>query len=209
MPAFAGRHAPLGVTATGIPEDVEDRAALYRSLVVDRHMLIVLDNARSARQVRPLLPSASTCLVMVTSRHRLDGLVVQHVVERIKLDLLSTDEAVDLLAQRLTRDRVDAEPRAARDLVELCARLPLALSIASASHHPDAPLWRLVERLRDERDRLDALDLGEAESDIRAIFSWSRQRLSDEAERLFRLLGVHPGPDIDIYACAALLVRQW
>ena len=184
---------------------METRAALYRSLVADRRMLIVLDNARSAAQVRPLLPSASACLVVVTSRNCLDGLTVQHGVERINLGLLPTDDAVELLAQRLTRERVNAEPQATADLVKVCARLPLALSIAAAGHHPDAPLRELVERLHDERGRLDVLDLGEVDLDVRAVFSWSIQQLPVEARRSFRLLGIHPGPDIDIYACAALL----
>jgi tetratricopeptide (TPR) repeat protein len=203
--ALFGFLRALGVTAARVPEEAEVRAALYRSLVTDRRMLIVLDNAQSAAQVRPLLPGASSCVVVVTSRSCLDELVVYQGAERINLGLLSTEEAADLLARRIDRERVDAEPQAARDLVELCARLPLALSIAAAGHHPDAPLRELVERLRGERSRLDALDLGEADLDLRAVFSWSVRQLTPDAGCLFRLLGVHPGPDVDAHVCAALL----
>ncbi|HEU5474723.1 MAG TPA: tetratricopeptide repeat protein [Actinophytocola sp.] len=196
----------LGVVPSGIPSDLDARAALYRGLVADRRLLIMLDNAASADQVRPLLPNTPTCLVIVTSRNRLDGLAVREGAHRIALDVLPDSDARDLLAARITPDRLAGEPEAAADLINLCARLPLALSIvaARAANHP---LASLVRELDDERNRLDALDLGDPDLDLRAVFSWSYRALSPESARLFRLLGLHPGPDIDRHACAALLDR--
>jgi tetratricopeptide (TPR) repeat protein len=204
--ALHGFLETLGVVASGIPGDLDARAALYRTLVADRRLLIVLDNAASADQVRPLLPNSPTCLVIVTSRNRLDSLAVHEGAHRIALDVLPTEDALDLLAQRITPDRFAAEPDAAADLIKLCARLPLALSIvaARAANHP---LSHLVRQLEDERSRLDTLNLGDPDLDIRAVFSWSYHALSPEAARLFRLLGLHPGPDIDHNACAALVER--
>jgi tetratricopeptide (TPR) repeat protein len=194
-------HA-LGVPAAGMPNDTAARAEVYRGLIAGRRMLIVLDNARSSADVTPLLPNASTCMVVVTSRDRLHGLVVRNGADRIELAPMSTVGSLELLAQRLTRARVDAEPEAAADLAAECAHLPLALSIAGASH-PGLPLRDLVKRLRDSK--LDALDLGADGLDVRAVFSWSYHQLSTEAARLFRQLGHHPGPDFDPCVCAALL----
>jgi tetratricopeptide (TPR) repeat protein len=204
--ALHGFLEALGVVPSGIPSDLDARAALYRGLVADRRLLIMLDNAASADQVRPLLPNTPTCLVIVTSRNRLDGLVVREGANRVALDVLPDSDALDLLAQRITPGRLAGEPEAAADLINLCARLPLALSIvaARAGNHP---LASLVRQLADERDRLDALDLGDPDLDIRAVFSWSYQALSLESARLFRLLGLHPGLDIDRHACAALVER--
>jgi tetratricopeptide (TPR) repeat protein len=197
----------LGVAASAIPGDPEARAALYRSLVAGRRMLIMLDNARDAEQVRPLLPNSPTCLVLITSRNRLDSLEVRQGAYRIDLDVLPYEDAVRVLARRISPDRVAAEPDAVAQLVERCARLPLALSIvaARAASQPNMPLHQLAEQLHDERARLDALNLGERDLDVRAVLSWSCQVLSAPAARLFRLLGVHPGPDIDVLACGALL----
>jgi hypothetical protein len=204
--ALRGFLEALGVVPSGIPDDLDARAAVYRTVVADRHLLIMLDNAASADQVRPLLPNTPTCLVIVTSRNRLDGLAVREGAHRITLKVLPTKDALDLLAQRITPDRLATEPEAAADLINLCARLPLALSIvaARAANHP---LHHLVRQLEDERSRLDILDLGDPDLDIRAVFSWSYHALSPEAARLFRLLGLHPGPDIDRHACAALIER--
>jgi tetratricopeptide (TPR) repeat protein len=197
----------LGVAASAIPGDPDARAALYRSLVAERRMLVMLDNARSADQVRPLLPNSSTCLALITSRNRLDSLVVREGAYRIDLDVLTYEDAVRVLARRISQDRVTAEPDAVASLVERCAGLPLALSIvaARAAGQPNLPLSRLTEQLHDERERLDTLNLGERDLDVRAVLSWSYQVLSAPAARLFRLLGVHPGPDIDALACGALL----
>ena len=194
----------LGVAASAIPGDPDARTALYRSLVAERRMLVMLDNARSADQVRPLLPNSSTCLALITSRNRLDSLVVREGAYRIDLDLLPYEDAVRVLARRISPDRVAAEPDAVARLVERCAGLPLALSIVAA-RAAGQPLHRLAEQLSDERERLDTLNLGERDLDVRAVLSWSYQVLSGPAARLFRLLGVHPGPDIDALACGALL----
>jgi tetratricopeptide (TPR) repeat protein len=197
----------LGVAASAIPGDLGARSALYRSLLAERRLLVLLDNARSADQVRPLLPNSPTCLVVITSRNRLDSLVVREGAHRLELDLLPYDDAVRVLTRDVPPDHVAAAPDAVADLVEHCAQLPLALSIiaARAANRPDLSLRRLADQLRDERERLDLLDLGERDLDIRAVLSWSYQALSAPAARLFRLLGVHPGPDIDMLACAALI----
>jgi hypothetical protein len=137
----------------------------------------------------------------------LDSLVVREGAYRIDLDVLTYEDAVRVLARRISQDRVTAEPDAVASLVERCAGLPLALSIvaARAAGQPNLPLSRLAEQLHDERERLDTLNLGERDLDVRAVLSWSYQVLSAPAARLFRLLGVHPGPDIDALACGALL----
>jgi tetratricopeptide (TPR) repeat protein len=133
--------------------------------------------------------------------------VVREGAYRIDLDVLPYEDAVRVLARRISTDRVAAEPDAVARLVERCAGLPLALSIvaARAAGQPNLPLRRLAEQLNDERERLDTLNLGERDLDVRAVLSWSYQVLSAPAARLFRLLGVHPGPDIDALACGALL----
>ncbi|HEV8559629.1 MAG TPA: SEFIR domain-containing protein [Actinophytocola sp.] len=204
--ALHGFLEALGVVPSGIPSDLDARAALYRSIVADRRLLIMLDNAASAAQVRPLLPNTPACLVIVTSRNSLEGLDVREGANRITLRELPDPDARDLLAQRIAPDRIAAEPEATSDLIKLCARLPLALSIvaARAANHP---LASLVRQLEDERNRLDALNLGDPDLDIRAVFSWSYRALSPEAARLFRLLGLHPGPDIDHHACGAFMDR--
>lgn len=204
--ALHGFLQALGVDANAIPVDLDSRAALYRSLLAERRMLIVLDNARSSDHVRPLLPASASCVVLITSRRRLDGLTVREGAYRIALDVLSRVDAMALLAARVGARRLEAEPAAAAELIELCARLPLALSIAAAraAGQPGLPLSALVGELRDERHRLDVLDLGDTDLSLRAVFSWSITVLSPAAAKLFRLLGVHPGPDIDLYACGAL-----
>ncbi|MGW4064387.1 ATP-binding protein [Amycolatopsis sp. NPDC004747] len=197
----------LGLDANAIPLEQEARSALYRGLVAERQLVIVLDNARSADHVRPLLPAGTASLVLVTSRRRLDGLVVREGAYSIALDVLSPEEARSLLAERVGRECLDAEPEAAAELAELCQRLPLALSIvaARAARRAGRPLSGLAGELRGERRRLDVLDLGEPDLSLRSVFSWSYDILSDEAARLFRLLAVHPGPDIDRHACAAVV----
>ncbi|TCO62537.1 ATP-binding protein [Actinocrispum wychmicini] len=199
----------LDVEPSGFPTDLEAKAALYRSRIADRRMLVVLDNARDTSQVRPLLPGSPTCAVIITSRNRLDSLTVHEGAYRIALEALSDEESLALLAERVPSDRLAAEPSAVRELLELCDRLPLALSIAGAraAGQPDLTISGLVARLRDERGRLDVLDLGDTDLSVRAVFSWSYGVLSPEAAQLFRLLGVHPGPDIDVFACRALTDR--
>jgi tetratricopeptide (TPR) repeat protein len=169
-------------------------------------VLVVLDNARDAEQVRPLLPGTSGCLVVVTSRNQLPGLVAADGAHPLVLDLLTPAEARQLLARRLGHNRVDAEPQAVEAIITACARLPLALTIvaARAATHPQFSLAALCDELRQARGGLDAFTGAEPSTDIRAVFSWSYHALSTGAARLFRLLGLHPGPDFATPAAASL-----
>lgn len=190
-----------------IPVNPDDQAALYRTLVEDRQLVIVLDNARNADQVRPLLPESPTCLVLVTSRQQLGSLIARERAMYITLDFLAIDEARQLLADFLGVERMQAEPEAVNELIHRCVHLPIALTIAAARilTNPHLPLSVLVGELREERQRLAALATGDSqETDIRAVFSWSYTALSPQVARLFRLLGLHSGPDIDVYAAASL-----
>ena len=169
-------------------------------------MLIVLDNAASEEQVRPLLPGSPSVMVLVTSRATLAGLVARDGARRLDLDLLPANDAVALLRE-LIGDRVDADLAAAQSLASLCARLPLALRVAAelAAARPDRPLAELAAELADERDRLDHLDAGgDPRGAVASVLSWSYQRLDRDAATLFRLLGLHPGQDWDRHAAAAL-----
>jgi len=196
----------LGVPPHRIPAGTEARSALFRSLLDHRQMLIVLDNARDVAQVRPLLPGAPGSLVVVTSRNELTGLVAAEGAVLLTLDVLSDAEAYEMLARRLGPDRVAAEPAAADEIITACARLPLALGIAigRAAGRPKRPLTELAAELHDARGRLDALEAGDAATNVRAVLSWSYDQLSEPAARMFRLLGVHPGPDISLSAAASL-----
>jgi DNA-binding SARP family transcriptional activator/tetratricopeptide (TPR) repeat protein len=196
----------LGLAPHRIPADTEGRAALYRSLLDGKRMLIVLDNARNAAQVRPLLPGSPGCLVVVTSRNEMTGLVAAQGAVPLTLDVLSSAEAREMLSRRLGQDRAAAEPEAAEEIIEECAHLPLALSIAvgRAAGRPKRPLAELAAELRDARGRLDALEADDAATDVRAVLSWSYDQLSEGAAQMFRLLGLHPGPDISLSAAASL-----
>lgn len=196
----------LGVDGRDIPIDLDDRAARYRSEIADRRMVIILDNAVSADEVRPLLPGTRSCAVLVTSRDRLAGLVALHGAHRVDLDLLPLADAQALL-RGLIGARVDAEPDAAAALALQCARLPLALRVAAehAAAHPGVKLADLVEYLAG-RGRLRLLDAdGDTRTAIRPVFSWSHRYLPTDAARTFRLLGVHPAGDFDAYAVARLI----
>lgn len=196
----------LSVPPYRIPADIEGRSALFRSLLDGRRMLIVLDNARDVAQVRPLLPGSPGSLVVVTSRNELTGLVAAEGAMPLTLDVLSHAEAREMLVRRLGQDRVAAEPGAADEIIGSCARLPLALSIAAgrAAGRSGRPLTELAAELHDARGRLDALQAGDAVTNVRAVLSWSYDQLSEPAARMFRLLGVHPGPDISLSAAASL-----
>jgi tetratricopeptide (TPR) repeat protein len=197
----------LGALGVGdLPADADDRAARYRTETASRRLLIVLDNAVSEEQVRPLLPGSASCAVVITSRDRLSGLVARDGARRVDLDLLTLTEAVALL-RRLIGSRVDREPAAAAELATRCARLPLALRVAAelAASRPDLALSDLVADLADDRRRLDQLRTGDdPRSAVTVVFSWSLGHLAPGAARAFRLLGVHPGPDFDAYALARL-----
>ncbi|MGC4806470.1 ATP-binding protein [Micromonospora sp. DT233] len=198
----------LGVPPASIPADFEDREALYRSRLAERQVLLVLDNAATARQVRPLLPGTDTCLTIVTSRSMLSGLVTRDGGRRLTVPMLTEDDAVALLRNVTTDYRRDDDPAELVELAGLCARLPLALRIAAerAASRPFMPLGELIRDLRDESALWDALTAEEdEESDaVRTVFAWSYRGLGATEARLFRLLGLHPGPDISAQAAAAL-----
>jgi DNA-binding SARP family transcriptional activator len=198
-------HA-LSVPPSRVPASLDEQAALYRSLLAGRSMLVVLDNARDASHARPLLPGSAGCLVIVTSRGQLAGLAAAEGAHLLTLDLLSSADTRELLVSRLDAARVAAEPAAVDELAALCARLPLALSIVAArvATRPGLPLAALTAELRDDRLMLDALDTGDSAACVRAAFSWSYQNLSLPAARMFRLLGMHLGPDISAAAAARL-----
>jgi DNA-binding SARP family transcriptional activator/tetratricopeptide (TPR) repeat protein len=204
--AIRGFLDSLGIPAERIPAGPDAQTGLYRSLMSRRRMLVVLDNAQDAEQVRPLLPGNSGCLTLVTSRSQLTGLVVAEGAHLLTLDLLTEAEARELLALRLGEARLSAEPRAAAELIRLCAGLPLALAIAAAraSTRPGLGIGALAEELKDAQRRLDALETGDPAVSARTVFSWSLGHLPAPAVRLFRLLGLHLGPDITIPAAASL-----
>ncbi|MCA1604189.1 MAG: hypothetical protein LC775_01595, partial [Acidobacteria bacterium] len=188
---------------------LEARAALYRSLLDGRRMLIVLDNANTAEQVRPLLPGSPTCRVVVTSRNRLSGLIARDGASRVTVDLLAPAEAIALLGDVIGVTRAAAEPEATAELASRCAYLPLALRIAAerVGTHVHTTLADLAGELAMERNHLDFLTTADEEDEatvMRSVFSWSYRALSPEAARAFRLLGLHAGPDISAPAVAAL-----
>ncbi|WP_433380084.1 BTAD domain-containing putative transcriptional regulator [Actinoplanes sp. CA-142083] len=191
----------LQVPPHRLPAGAAAQAGLYRSLLAGRRMLVLLDNARDADQVAPLLPAAPGCLVVVTSRDHLAGLIMTYAARPLALDPLPPDEARRLLANRLGPDRIAAEPAVTEEIVRGCAGLPLALAIvaARAAIRPTLPLGALADELR---DALGALDRA---VDVRAIFSWSYRTLDEPAARVFRLVaGLHPGSESTVAAAASL-----
>ncbi|GAB2954323.1 tetratricopeptide repeat protein [Streptomyces pseudoechinosporeus] len=200
--------AALGVGAPSVPRDLDAAAALYRSLLADRRVLVVLDNAATVGQVRPLLPGSASSLVVVTSRSRLSGLAVRDGARRLTLGTLPEREAIALLRTVTAGYRPQDDEQQLAELAHLCARLPLALRIAAerAASDPHMRLADLTADLRDESALWDALSTGddeEAEA-VRTVFAWSYRALPDQAARLFRLLGLHPGPEFGLHAAAAL-----
>jgi DNA-binding SARP family transcriptional activator/tetratricopeptide (TPR) repeat protein len=203
LAAFLTALAP---SAPAVPLGLEERAARFRTEAADRRLLVVLDNAAAVEQVRPLLPGGPGCLVLVTSRDALAGLVALHGAYRLDLDLLPPDAALDLL-HRLAGPRVAAEPDAAQTLAEQCGRLPLALRVAAerVSARPAARLADVVAELADRQRRLDLLTAGgDPRAAVREVFSWSVRGLPASDARLFALLGLHPGPHLDEHSAAAL-----
>jgi tetratricopeptide (TPR) repeat protein/transcriptional regulator with XRE-family HTH domain len=189
-----------------IPVSLAAQASLFRSLLAGKRILVILDNARDAEQVRPLLPGSPACAVIVTSRSQLTSLVAAEGAHPIALDLLTSAEARQLLEGRLGKEGMPAQSQAVGDVIELCARLPLALAVVTARVAVESarPLSALAAELRDVRVRLDALDAGDESTSLRTVFSWSYLSLSSQAARLFRLIGEHPGPDIAGPAAASL-----
>jgi tetratricopeptide (TPR) repeat protein/transcriptional regulator with XRE-family HTH domain len=194
----------LGVAGADIPSGMEERAARYRTEMARRRALILLDNARDAQQVRPLLPGGPSCFVVVTSRNQLTPLIAAGA-HAFTLDLLSITEARQLLASRLGPDRVDSDPAAVEAIIAACARLPLALTIAAArAQQTGFSLNTVADELADSAGRLDTLDGGDHVSHIGTVFSWSYTALTAPAARMFRLLGLHPGADLTASAAASL-----
>ncbi|MET8528673.1 tetratricopeptide repeat protein [Micromonospora sp. NPDC005172] len=204
--AVRGFLEALEVPPERIPTHLSAQVGLYRSLLASRRMLVLLDNARDAEQVRPLLAGSPTCLVLVTSRNRLAGLVAAEGARPVGVELLSAAEAWQLLARRLGADRLTSEPQAVDEIIERCARLPLALAVLAArgAANPGFALSSLAAELRGALRPLDSFDAGDASTDVQAVFSWSYQSLTPAAARLFRLFGCHPGPDIGVAAAASL-----
>jgi DNA-binding SARP family transcriptional activator/tetratricopeptide (TPR) repeat protein len=196
----------LGVDPRQVPVDLESRAGMYRSLLSGRRMLVLLDNAATADQVRPLLPGSNACLVLVTSRSRLNGLVAGDGARLLTLNVFTPPEALALLARTVGSDRVAREQEAATEIVRLCGRLPLALRICAELlvSRPQLTFAVLARRLAAENDRLDVLATGEEGSAVRAVLSWSYRNLEPDTASVFRLLGVHPGTETCIAAVSAL-----
>jgi tetratricopeptide (TPR) repeat protein len=190
----------LQIPVAMIPADLDSQTALYRSVVDSKRILILLDNACDADQVRPLLPGSPTCHVLVTSRGRLSSLIACEQAGHIHLELFSTNEARELLGTFFGAARIQADTGAVDDLIERCARLPIALTIAAARAitEPHIQLSVLATELAE-------LSTGDShDTDIRAVFSWSYNALPPAAATLFRLIGLHPGPDINVHAAASL-----
>ncbi len=204
--AIHGFLDAFAVPSDRIPLDLDERAALYRSILADLRVLVVLDNARDVDQVRPLLPGSPGSVVLVTSRNQLMSLVAADGAHLMALDLLPAAEARRLLIRRLGPDRVAGEAASVDEIITACAGLPLALAVAAAHAAANSrlPLSAQADALRKTHDRLDALDGGDQYTDVRAVFSWSYQALSEPAARLFRLLGLHAGPDLATSSAASL-----
>ncbi|GAA0483989.1 SARP family transcriptional regulator [Paractinoplanes deccanensis] len=206
--ALRGFLNALGVPPARVPSTIQAQVGLYRSLLDGKRVLILLDNARDADQVRDLLPVTSTALALVTSRDQLVPLLATHGAHPAGLGALSPGEALELLTHRLGEERVTAEPAAATAIVTACAGLPLALAIAAArARHSGFPLTALAAELTDAGQRLDALDAGDAPTRLGTVFSWSYAALSTSAARLFRLLGTHPDPGVSAAAAASFAGR--
>ena len=204
--ALAGFLGALGMRGPEIPAELADRAAQYRSVLAGRRMLVVLDNARDVAQVRPLLPAGGGCAVLVTSRDALAGLVARDGAIRLELELLPLADATGLLL-RLIGQRAEAEPDATAALAAQCCRLPLALRIAAelATSRPADPIGTLAAEFASQQGRLDLLEAGgDPRTAVRVVFSWSCRNLETAAARAFRLAGLHPGPELDRFAFAAL-----
>lgn len=196
----------LGVARAAMPVGLSAQIGLYRSLLSGRRMLVILDNAHDAAQVEPLLPGSAGCAVIITSRRQLTSLAAAYGAELLTLDPLPAADAHDLLALRLGEGRLRREPGAAADIVDRCDRLPLALALvaARAAGKPQWTLATFADELGHSDQRLDMLTSDAALANVRLAFSCSYRALRSDAARLFRLLGLHPGPDISTAAAASL-----
>jgi len=196
----------FAVPPARIPTGVEAQLDLYRSVLAGRRVLLVLDNARDAEQARSLLPGSPSCLTIVTSRQQLSSLVVVEGAHPISLVPLTASESRGMLAHRLGEERVTADPAAVDTIVGRCAGLPLALAITAgrAALRPQDSLAALAGSLRSELEDFAGTD---PVIDLRSVFSWSFEAVSAPARRLFRLLGLHPGPEVGTAAAASLAGR--
>ncbi|MEU6198772.1 BTAD domain-containing putative transcriptional regulator [Streptomyces sp. NPDC047061] len=196
----------FGIPAQRIPAGLDAQAALYRSLLADRRVLVVLDNARDTEHVRPLLPGTPGSMVVVTSRNQLYGLVAGEGAHSLSLDVLSDADAHAFLICRLGAERVAREPAAVAEIIALCGRLPLALAVVSARAvvNPTFPLASVAAELHESEESLDAFSGEAPAADARSAFSWSYQLLTPAAARVFRLLALHPGLDCAPAAVASL-----
>jgi tetratricopeptide (TPR) repeat protein len=202
--ALSGFLVALSAGPASQPLGVQELAALYRTVLAGKRVLVLIDNARDASQVCQLLPGGPGSLVLVTSRSQTLCALSTVGARPLRVQPFSAAEARELLAWRLGSDRVSREPGAADELGELCARLPLALSVAAA-HAEMRPGFSLTAVAGEFRSRgLDLLETGEPQTTARHVFGWSYQYLSEEAARVFRLLGVVPGPDVPVHAAASL-----
>nr|WP_246481476.1 tetratricopeptide repeat protein [Amycolatopsis umgeniensis] len=202
---LAGFLTGLGVLQDQVPAEPDAAAGLFRSLLASRRVLVVLDNAATAEQVRPLLPTTAGCMAVVTSRDSLTDLFVSASAHRISLDLFGSVESYALLLAVLGRVRVEQEPDAASELVRLCAGLPLAVRLA-ATWVALRPQWRIadvVEEIKEDQLADDGISgmVGEA---VQAVFDWSYTRLAPEPAQVFRFLGWHPGTEFSMPAVAVL-----
>jgi transcriptional regulator with XRE-family HTH domain len=203
--AVRGFLDALGADAAHLHGDLAQDTARYRSHIADKRMLILLDNAATIDQISPLLPGSRSCTVIVTSRTILTPLLTRHGAHHLNLDILTDTESRELLVRRLGRARVAAEPDAVAELIRLCGRYPLALSIV-ASHaqaHPDLPLTDFSSELREVG--LDAFDDSDPATSLPSVLSWSLRSLTPEQRTAFELLGIAPGPDIGLSAAAGLI----
>ncbi|WP_370382902.1 helix-turn-helix domain-containing protein [Catenulispora sp. GAS73] len=204
--ALGGFLQALGVAVRQLPESTADRAALYRTLVADRRLLVVLDNAVDSEHVRPLLPAGPGCRTVVTSRDRLTGLVAVEGARPVRLGPLADADACLLLTSRLRHDGADPEPPDVKDLIRYCGGLPLAVTILAArlTLEPDVTVSDLARRLADEKARLDELGVSDAAADTRAVISWSVRNLDPQTSAVFRSLGLHPTAEFSLEAATSL-----
>jgi hypothetical protein len=196
----------LGVPSQALPPSVDGRSGLLRSLLSERHVLVVLDNARDYQQVEPLLPGAGASRVIVTSRSQMPALAVFHQARAVHLEPFEDEEAVEFLSQRLPANRAGRTGEVMTRLSQACGGLPLALAIiaARACANPTFPLDQLLREFTQEQTPLASLSAGSAELDLGTVFSWSLRGLSEDAARTFALLSVHPGPEISTPAAVSV-----